>query len=277
MALRPALLIGSLYSGTERGLLADALSARALGLAPLPICTQIVVASGGIVTDVTDVPVDTVIAQLEHTLSLGAPAGVKIGGLARAATVQAVCSLVRDIPSPVILDLVASGPSGETILDSSGIDALAGQLDVADLVTISKSDAELVTGGSIESLDDAQVAAQRLAHRGAKRVVVRCGTLPFRFYDAADDPGGDGSVTSPLSFDLYYDGDDFSLFEAPQLDADGIDGLSSVFTLAALAAWIDGKAPEVCLQRAKRHATDALRLAQEATPFSRRVALPKAS
>lgn len=263
-----------MYAGSERGLLADALAARAFELAPLPICTQLVVASQGVVTDVTEVPVDTVIAQLEHTLSLGTPAGVKLGGLASAATVEAVCERLQGVSGPVVLDVVASGPSGETILDAAGIDALMARLEMADLVTLSRADAELVTNGTIESLDDAQVAAQRLAHRGASRVVIRCGTLPYRFYDAADDPGGDGMPASPLSFDLYYDGDDFALFEAPLIDAEGVDGLSSVFTLAALKAWIDGISPEGALQSAKRRATDAVRFALNTSPFSPRFALP---
>ena len=274
MALRPVLLVGPLYTVSERGLTADLLAARAFGLAPLPICTQLAVASSGVVTDVTDVPVDTVLAQLEHTLAEGSPAGVKVGGLASAGTAETVLEAMRGVTGPVILDVVASGPSGETLLNADGIDAVAARLDVAELVMISRADAELMTGAVIESLDDAQVAAQRIAHRGAKRVVIRCGTLPYRFYDAADDPGGDGAAASPLSFDLYFDGDDFALFEAPQLDVDGVDGLSSVFALAALASWIDGHPPEVCLQQAKRYATDALRHSQTAAPFPRRASLP---
>ena len=71
MALSPVAVIGAIYTASERGLSADVLAARALGLAPLPLCTSIVVASGGRVTDVTDVPVDTVIAQLEHLAASG--------------------------------------------------------------------------------------------------------------------------------------------------------------------------------------------------------------
>ena len=66
MSLTPVAVVGAFYTASERGLAADVLAARALGLAPLPLCTSIVVASGGRVTDVTEVPVDTVIAQLEH-------------------------------------------------------------------------------------------------------------------------------------------------------------------------------------------------------------------
>ena len=256
MSLHPVVVIGATYTATERGLAADVLAARALGLAPLPVCTSIVVASGGRVTDVTEVPVDTVIAQLEHLEGVDGIRGAKIGILGSPKTAIAVLDVARQLGGPVVLDIVASGPSGETVLSARGIDAVAERLGAADLVTVSRADAELVTGGEIASLDDAQVAAQRIHNRGARGVVIRCGALPYRFYDAADDPG----QTDPeaLFADLFYDGEDFALFEAPLLPH-APDGAGSVFALAALAGLIDGAEPHVALQRAKREATDAVR------------------
>ena len=256
MPLHPVAVIGACYTATERGLAADVLAARSLGLAPLPLCTSIVVASGGRVTDVTEVPVDTVIAQLEHMEGIEGIRGVKIGILGSPKTAVAVLDAARQLGGPVVLDIVASGPSGETVLSARGIDAVAERLGQADLVTVSRADAELVTGGEIASLDDAQVAAQRIHNRGARAVVIRCGALPYRFYDAADDPGQ--SDPEALSADLFYDGEDFALFEAPLLP-DSPDGAGSVFALAALAGLIDGDEPHAALQRAKREATDAVR------------------
>ena len=265
MPLRPIAVVGALYAVSERGLAADVLAARAVGAAPLPVCTSIVVASDGVVTDVTDVPVDTVQAQLDHLRQTGAVEGVKVGVLGGPKTVHVVCDAVAEMDVPTVLDLVASGPSGETVLSARGIDAVAERLGVATLVTVSRADAELVTGGQIESLDDAQVAAQRLHNRGARRVVVRCGSLPYRFYDAADDPGvpgGDGA-SAPLAFDLYYDGEDFSLFEAPLVSGPSPDGLSSVFAITVLDELIQGRTPDEALQAAKRESTEAIRHREE--------------
>ena len=255
MSLPPVAVVGALYTGSERGLAADVLAARALGLAPLPVCTAVVVASEGRVTDVTDVPVDTVAAQLEHLAATGPVAGVKVGVLGGPKTVAVVLDAVDDLGAPSVLDVVASGPSGETVLSARGIDALAERLGAAHLVTVSRADAELVTGGEVASLDDAQVAAQRIVNRGARRVVVRCGSLPYRFYDPADDPGAAGPA---LFADLYYDGEDFSLFEAPLLP-DAPDGASSAFALAALAALVEGRPVDDALRAAKRFATEAVR------------------
>lgn len=264
MSARRLVVVGALYAGGERGLTADLLCARALGFAPVPVCTQLVMAGGGRVTDVTDVPTDTVAAQLEHTFATGPVDGVKVGVLAGHQTAAVVLDACDAFGVPVVLDLVASGPSGETVLSTQGIDAVATRLTVAALVTLSKSDAELVTGGEISSLDDAQVAAQRIVGRGARHVVIRCGALPYRFYDAADDPGvlnGNNGDQPSLSFDLAYDGEDFALFEAPLLPDPTPEGAASAFALAALAALIDGAGPDVALQRAKRFATEAVRQA----------------
>ncbi|HEX9950871.1 MAG TPA: bifunctional hydroxymethylpyrimidine kinase/phosphomethylpyrimidine kinase [Rubricoccaceae bacterium] len=260
-APRRLAVVGGLYAGSERGLTADILVARALGFAPVPICTQLVMAGGGRVTDVTDVPTDTVAAQLDHTFATGAIAGVKVGILAGHQTAEVVLDACDAFGVPVVLDLVASGPSGETVLSAQGIDAVAVRLGIPRLVTISRADAELVTGGEIASLDDAQVAAQRIVNRGARHVVIRLGALPYRFYDAADDPGGTDSPAGPppFSFDLAFDGEDFALFEAPLLPEPTPEGGSSSFAITALSALIDGQPVDEALQRAKRYATEALR------------------
>lgn len=270
MPLPPVAVVGAAYTASERGLAADVLCARAQGLAPLPVCTSIVVASGGRVTDVTDVPVDTVRAQLEHLDAGGPLRGVKIGVLGADKTAAAVLDWAGGLDVPVVLDLTASGPSGETVLEARGIDAVAARLEAATLVTLSKADAELVTNAQIESLDDAQVAAQRVHNRGARAVVVRCGSLPYRFYDAADDPGADGRER--FFADLFYDGEDFALFEAPLLEAHP-DGASSAFALAALAGLVDGEGLEAALQRAKRFATEAVRHAEPVDGYGPRLAV----
>jgi hydroxymethylpyrimidine/phosphomethylpyrimidine kinase len=271
MPLPPVAVVGAVYTASERGLAADVLSARALGLAPLPVCTSVVVASDGLVTDVTDVPVDTVAAQLEHVAATGPVAGVKVGILGGPKTVRAVLDAVEAWGAPTVLDVVASGPSGETVLSARGIDALADRLGVATLVTLSRADAELVTGAEIASLDDAQVAAQRITNRGARGVVVRCGSLPYRFYDAADDPGasGPGASGPPLFADLYYDGEDFTLFEGPLVEGE-VTGASSGFALAALADLVAGRSAEDALRSAKRFATEAVRHGQAVEGRGRR-------
>ena len=257
------IVIGGLYPGINRGLKADLLAAQALGGSAFPVCTSHVVAGRGTVTDVLNVPADTVSAQLEHLRTTESPTAVKIGILGSASTVDLLFQHVRELPGPVVFDVTLSGPSGEDILEQQGLDALVDHFDAADLVTIRRADAELLAGMKIPSLDDAQVAVQRIAQQGAGRVLLRCGQIATRHFDTESSP-------PDYSVDLYYDGDDFALFEAPFLSGiDALTGRSSGLLLPLLRRLQDGTPPEEALQAAKGIVTEALRAAQEAAPSVR--------
>ncbi len=251
-------LVGPLYPTSAEGLAADVGACIALGGRAAPVCTALVAAGAGRVTDVLEVPSDSVRAQLEHVLATEAIAGVRIGALASARAAEVVFAALENVESPVVLDFVASGASGETLLDARGIDAVIERMERADLVVFSRSDAELVSGGAIDSLDDAQVAVQRIHKRGARRVAVRCGHLPARFFDAAEDPGGDGAPGA-LDSDLYYDGESFALFEAPHVTGPPAVGVGSAYSVSTLAALAAGDDYEAALRAARAFVSEALR------------------
>lgn len=263
---KPLLLsIDSHVTGETRGLGADAMVANAMGLPSVQVCTSILVASHGHVTDVTEVPTDTVDAQLQHVAEVIKPKLAKVGVLGDHRSVNAVFNWLSKQPIRVLLDFSISGPAGETVLSSQGVDRVIARLSEPDLVSISAKDAELVTGGEINSLDDAQVAAQRLHKRGAKNVLVRCGLLPARFHDALVDPGGDGSA-DPFMVDLFYDGDEFSLFEAPLVGSTPCSGSSSALHLPILEALEHGHTMEEAIQAGKWFVTESIRCGAEADP-----------
>jgi hydroxymethylpyrimidine kinase/phosphomethylpyrimidine kinase len=259
-AFRP-LLIGALYPGITRGLSADLLAAQALEGRAYPICTTHVVAGRGIVTDVLTVPTDTVSAQLEHVFSTEAPNAARLGIVGDAATVEQVFRhLEENLEGPFVLDLTLSGPSGEDLIGQRGLEALNERLDHPDLVTARVADASLMAGMEIPSLDDAQVAAQRLVQQGANRVLLRCGRLPTHHFDTESDP-------PPYAVDLYYDGDDFALFEAPVLEGiEELHGASSGLLVPLLDRLVRGDDLEPGLQKAKARVTEALHAAHDRPP-----------
>lgn len=257
MSFRP-LVIGALYPGLARGLRADILATQALRGNAFPVCTAHVVAGRGTVTDVLNVPTDTVSAQIEHLRSTEEPTAVKIGIIGDAPTVEVTFEHVESMEGPVILDLTLSGPSGEDVLGSRGLDALLEHLELPDLVTLSLRDATLIAGMEIPSLDDAQVAVQRVGQQGAEQVLLRCGQLPTHHFDTESSP-------PDFAVDLYYDGDDFALFEAPYLEGlDDLHGASSGLTLPVLQLLQQGAPIEDALQASKARVTEALRAAQQA-------------
>lgn len=252
------LVIGALYPGITKGLSADILATQALTGQAFPVCTAHVVAGDGIVTDVLTVPTDTVSAQLEHLSTTRSPTATKIGVVGNSATATTIFHQLDSFQGPTILDLTISGPSGEDVLGQAGLDTLTSYLDQPDLVSLDLTDATLVAGMEIPSLDDAQVAVQRIAQQGAQRILLRCGRLPTHFFDTESEP-------PEYAVDLFYDGEDFALFEAPYLSGlQSFHGASSGLLLSLLYALQAGDSLESALQKSKGRVTEALRAAQEA-------------
>jgi len=251
------IVVGALYPGISRGLSADLLTTQALSGQAFPVCTAHVVAGSGVVTDVLNVPSDTVSAQLEHIFETRRPTSAKVGIIGAAPSVDRIFDHLDLLDGPIVFDLTISGPSGEDVLGQQGLEAAADHLSTPDLVTLRLKDAALVAGMEIPSLDDAQVAAQRIAQQGAQRVLIRCGKLPTHFFDE--------SATPPdFALDLFYDGDDFALFEAPYLDdLDDHHGASSGLLLPFLKHLQNGLDLEPALQKAKGRVSEALRAAQQ--------------
>lgn len=250
---RPA-AIGALYTGITRGLSADILAARALDGLAQPICTCLVSASHGTVTDVLEVPTDSVAAQLEHLFETAPPNAARIGITGHHKTVDVIFDQLEALEGPVGLDVTLSGPSGEDVADQRVQNALTARFEEADLITLRRLDAQIMAGMEIDDLDDAQVAAQRLHNLGARRVLLRCGKLPRPQHQA-----GANGTNQEMALDLFYDGTDFSLFEAPYLQADGLHGASSGLVMPILRHLLDEKSVIEALQRAKVFVTEALR------------------
>lgn len=251
-----ALVISAMYAGSERGLQADILAARGLGGAVTTVSTALVMASQGTVTDIVDVPSDAVRAQLEHVSATTDPDAIKIGIAPHPHTIQTIFDHLAGTNQPVLLDATASGPCGETLLARQAMEVLIDHLDRPNLITIRRQDAELMMQMEINSLDDAQVAVQRLEKRGARQVLLRCGRIKREFH-ASDESA------PPFAVDLFYDGEEFGLFEAPYLEGvSNVNGASSALTMALLSGLSQEQPVVEALQKAKIYVTQALRFAK---------------
>lgn len=247
------LTIGALYNGSLRGLTADTLAVGAFDGIPHTVCTALVAASHGTVTDVLNVPTDSVDAQLEHLFKNTRPNAAHIGIVGHRKTVEAIFRRLDHLDGPVLLDLTLSGPSGEDLIGRRGLNKLIEHLDRADLVSIRKMDAQLVAEMEIEDLEDAQAASHRLYRRGANRVLLRCGQLASESYET------DASVSpEKMNVDLYFDGSDFGLFEAPHLDIGSMRGASSALAIAILYELVHGASLVEAIQAGKAYAAESL-------------------
>ena len=248
-------VVGALYPTAQRGLSAATLAAAGLGLGVHPVCTTFVMATSRVVTDFVEVPEDTVAAQLEHISQTANLSGLLIGVLGSHGVADVVMSFADKLDVPVLLDLRMSGPAGETLLSSRALEKVREYLHIPDLVLLTRTDAELVSGGEIRSLDDANVAVQRIIRQGAQSVCIKCGSLPARHFDSELDESDGPQFTA----DLLHDSTGFSLFEAPLLPPAREGGANAVHSVALLKGMIEIGNLEEAMQFAKRHVTESLR------------------
>lgn len=260
------LLMNALYTGYARGLNADIRAAQAVGGTPLSLCTAHIVASHNTVTDVLNVPSDTVHAQLEHLLSSDTPDTVipnaaKIGIVGSTPSVRAVDRLLKHdaFDGPTVLDVTLSGPSGEDIAEPSTIESLTNIMSRVSLVTVRLRDAELLAGMEIPTLDDAQVAVQRISQQGAAAVLLRCGRLPTHFFERESEPPN-------FALDLLWYEDEMALFEAPFVETNAtISGRSSAYLVDLLARLHQGIPLTDAIQASKRRMADTLNAVKSAS------------
>lgn len=252
-SFRP-LVIGAQYPALERGLTADTLAAQGFGTTPLTVCTSHVVAGHGTVTDVLEVPSDTVSAQLEHIFNTTTPTAAKIGVVGSAKSAELIFDILdAHLDGPIVVDLTLSGPSGEDIVEPETLDVISSRMGRADLVSASLTDATLLAEMEIPSLDDAQVAAQRVGQRGASHVLLRCGRLATHHFDTDSEPPN-------YAVDLFYDGEDLAVFEAPFIEGvEALSGRASGLMMSTLHSLWSGRSLVDSLRASKAVVTEALR------------------
>lgn len=159
-------------------MVADARSIEAMGAMPLAVVTAITFQSGRGVRGYTAVPAARVLAQLDELANNLPVAAVKIGQIPNAAMVRSLARRLRRMKVLVVLDpvLVASGGGS---LTGRGVPAaiLASLVPVSSLVTVNLSEAAVLCGRRVTSIDHMKAAAAELEDRGAAAVLVKGGHL----------------------------------------------------------------------------------------------------
>ena len=242
-----AMTIAGSDSGGGAGIQADLKTFAALGVYGTSALTAITAQNTMAVTDVHEIPTETIAAQIDAILTdIGADA-VKTGMLSSSAIIGCVAeSLERHAGqagvSRLVVDPVMVAKSGDSLLRQEAVSALKERLvPLAAVVTPNIPEAETLTGLSIT--DDAGMAeaARRIVGMGARAVVVKGGHR-------------EGPAT-----DLYYDGEGFREFTSPRFDTPNTHGTGCTFASAIAAGLAQGLATEDAVGQAKGFVTEAIR------------------
>jgi hydroxymethylpyrimidine/phosphomethylpyrimidine kinase len=170
-----ALTIAGSDSGGRAGIQADLKTFSAHGGYGTSAITALTAQNTVAVTGVHVAPPEFVTAQIDAVVTdLGCDA-VKTGMLATAAIVEAVADAITRHHLPnVVVDPVMVAKSGDHLLAAEAVEAVRRRLvPAARVVTPNIPEAEVLTGLTIRSLDDAAVAGRAILAMGDAAVVVK--------------------------------------------------------------------------------------------------------
>ncbi len=218
--IKTAMTIAGSDSGGGAGIQADLKTFAAHGVFGTCAITAITAQNTVGVAAAQALSAELVIAQIEAVAADIHVHATKTGMLATAAIVEAVAATIAELELPlVVVDPVMLAKSGDALLDADAVTALRTELlPRALVVTPNIPEAEVLSGITIRSRQDAREAAKRIHHFGASAVVVK-----------------GGHAEGPELVDLLFDGRDFHEFRTRRIDTKNTHGTGCTFASAVAA------------------------------------------
>lgn len=242
--LKQVLTIAGSDSGGGAGIQGDIKAMSANGVFALSVITAVTAQNTEEVTDVFELPVSIIAAQLDAVFDDFEIAAVKTGMLSSAAVISTVVRLLK--PQQVgqlVVDPVMISKSGQALLKPEAVEALTKDLfPLALLVTPNVHEAQQLSGIEIKTLADARRAAKVIAQFGCRHVLIKGGHL-----------------IAERGTDLLYDGRFFQIYKGEFIDTTHTHGTGCTFASAITAQLARGKSVPDAVQAAKTYVTEAIR------------------
>lgn len=238
-----AMTIAGSDSGGGAGIQADLKTFAALGVYGTSTITAITAQNTLGVTDMLELPTSLIESQIDAIMSDIGTDAVKTGMLSSSMIIQTVADKIRQHGlSPLVVDPVMVAKGGDRLLQEQAVDTLRNILvPLATVVTPNAPEAEVLTGMTIETVDDAQTSARILVDEiGASCVVVKGGHL-------------EGPAT-----DVLYDGSEFTLFTQARIPTKNTHGTGCTFASAIAAGLARGLSTKEAVGDAKAYVTAAI-------------------
>jgi len=216
---RPAILsIAGFDPSGGAGIIADAAVFRALRFHPLTVLTSVTAQGASRVAQIQGLTMDFIHRQLELVMEEFQPQAVKIGMIYSEAAVMACADFIEKRRLPAVLDPIMWASSGRSLIRPSALRSLSRRLvPRCRLITPNLREARVFLHVPIQTLEEAEQVAQRLARRWETWVLLKGGHLPG----------------APV--DILTDGNQIWRFSHPRV-AEGINLRGTGCALSAAAA-----------------------------------------
>ena len=240
-----ALSVAGSDSGGCAGIQADLRTFSALGVHGMTAITSITAQDTVCVHDCFTVPARIVASQINVVLTdIGADA-VKTGMLPDRETINAVVEQFKKHGvEKIVVDPVMVSTGGDELISGSAAESLISELfPLASIVTPNLSEASVILGRTIQTLEEMHSAAREILKTGAGSVLVK---------------GGHLEDSSP-AIDLFYDGEQFVEFRSSRVDTRNTHG-SGCTLGAAIAAFLARRFEmQDAVSKAKEYVTGAIK------------------
>jgi hydroxymethylpyrimidine/phosphomethylpyrimidine kinase len=242
--MKQVLTIAGSDSGGGAGIQADLKAFAANGVYGMSAITAITAQNTEEVTDVFELPVPIIEAQIDAIFDDFDVAAVKTGMLSSPEIVTSVAKMLR--PQKVvnlIVDPVMISKTGSSLLKTEAIEALKRDLvPLALVITPNIPEAAHLSGVPIKTLADARQAAKVIHKLGCKYVLIKGGHL-----------------LAERGTDLLYDGRFFNVFKGEYIETPHTHGTGCTYASAIAAQLAKGKALPEAVQSAKTYITETIR------------------
>ena len=242
MKLAVALTIAGSDSGGGAGIQADLKTFAALGVHGTSAITAITAQNTVGVTDILELPVALIRAQIAAVAEDIGVQAAKTGMLSSSAIIDAVAAAIEEFGvGNLVVDPVMIAKGGTRLLREDAVEALRTRLlPLAAIVTPNLPEAEVLLGRSIESLEERKRAARDLVAMGARAAVVKGGHAE-----------GD-------AIDVLCDGSNVVELPARRIATANTHGSGCAFSAAIAAGLAKGSEPLDAVREAKRFITAAI-------------------
>lgn len=183
--MRTVLSIAGSDSSGGAGIQADLKTITCLGEYGMTVITAITAQNTIGVSAVEGISVDMVKAQIDAVFQDIRPDAVKLGMIATPDIMEAICEkLVEYKAGHIVVDPVMVATSGSALMEDETVQTLKERLiPLAEVITPNISEAEVLSGISIDSKEDMEKAAGKIAGYYHGAILVKGGHLK----DTADD------------------------------------------------------------------------------------------
>jgi hydroxymethylpyrimidine/phosphomethylpyrimidine kinase len=247
MKLPVALTIAGSDSGGGAGIQADLKTFAALGVHGTSVVTAITAQNTVTVTDILELPIEIIRAQIDAVVIDMKVDAAKTGMLASSAIIEAVASAIdAHAIRNLVVDPVMIAKGGATLLRDDAIVALRNLLlPLAAVITPNLPEAEVLLGRPVRTVDDRRQAARDLVALGPRVAVIKGGHAE-----------GD-------AVDIFWDGAQLVELRAPRIATTNTHGSGCVFSAAIVAGLAKGHDPLDAVREAKDFINSAIEQALE--------------